>query len=263
MYCKNCGKKIEDTDKFCPYCGDRTSDVDNIDDVDNIIDDSDMDLENAEDEFVEEIVEEQEDDQEKRNTGKYVGIVVGALVLAFIIGFAGLKYLDHQSDKALKASIERQEKENAAKEKEREERDAAIQKNKEEEKKKEKEREEEKKKREEEKKKLEEEEAEREKNKVDTSGDYVLPESNTKYYSKSEIDALSEEQVFYARNEIYARHGRKFQMDYLDQYFRSKEWYNPSIDPEKFDSLGDSLFNDYEIKNRDALLEREQELNGN
>ena len=237
MYCKKCGNKIEDTDKFCPYCGETT---DQAFDYSNLNDDLDDDLD--EDNFESEYINEEE--EEKKNTKKYIGIVVGVLVLAFLIGFAGLKYLDYQSEKALQASIEKQEKDDAAKKKEKEERDAERQKKKEEEEIKKKEREE-------------------DKVQADTSGDYILPQVNTKYYSEAEINSLTEQQVFYARNEIYARHGRKFQMQSLDQYFRSKEWYNPSIEPEDFDVLGDTIFNDYEIKNRDALIRREEELNGN
>lgn len=251
MFCKNCGKEIEDTDKFCPYCGDKTDDM---------MDDSEIDCDHDE----EDLEEESEEKKDKKSTKQYVGIVVGVLILAIVIGFAGVKYLDHQGDKALEASIEKQEKDDAAKKEEQEKRDAARQKDKDEEAKKEKERIEENTKREEEKKKLEEEEkVDQEKTKVDASEEYILPKADVKYYSESEIDALSAEQVFYARNEIYARHGRRFELASLNQYFRSKKWYNPTIDPDQFDALGDSLFNDFEIKNRDALLERENELKNN
>ena len=58
------------------------------------------------------------------------------------------------------------------------------------------------------------------------SGDYVLPESDTRTYSKSEIEDLSDYELYIARNEIFARHGRIFQNDDLQDYFESKSWYH-------------------------------------
>ena len=39
-----------------------------------------------------------------------------------------------------------------------------------------------------------------------------------------------------ARNEIYARKGRKFHSIELQQYFAAKEWYVPIYEPEYFDA---------------------------
>ena len=37
-----------------------------------------------------------------------------------------------------------------------------------------------------------------------------------------------------ARNEIYARHGRKFNDSELQAYFNSKSWYKGTVNPEDF-----------------------------
>ena len=87
--------------------------------------------------------------------------------------------------------------------------------------------------------------------------EYVLPDSNTRYYTRQELEALSDEELYYARNEIYARLGRKFKSDVLNEYFSSKSWYVPRYEPGDFDSLGDSAFNQYELANRNLIVEIE------
>lgn len=52
--------------------------------------------------------------------------------------------------------------------------------------------------------------------------EYILPHSDTKKLTDSDLSELSEKQLELARNEIYARHGRKFKTDYLQEYFNSK-----------------------------------------
>ena len=69
------------------------------------------------------------------------------------------------------------------------------------------------------------------------SGDYILPDVQTRLYSTAELEQLSTDELWYARNEIFARHGRGFRNPELQSYFNSKPWYtrNP-IDPDTFDS---------------------------
>ena len=63
---------------------------------------------------------------------------------------------------------------------------------------------------------------------VADASEYVLPESNVRVYETSELEALSDHDLFLARNEIYARHGYVFQAGELSEYFSSKSWYHPS-----------------------------------
>ena len=59
-----------------------------------------------------------------------------------------------------------------------------------------------------------------------------------------------------ARNEIYARHGRMFEDESLQKYFENFDWYYPTIQPDDFN---ESMLNDYEIFNRDLIVEYETE----
>ncbi len=86
-------------------------------------------------------------------------------------------------------------------------------------------------------------------------GDYIIPDSGTRLISESEIQNLSKEQLGLARNEIYARHGRKFQMEEYQTYFEGKSWYkvNPNYD---YTNDNNNL-NDIELMNVDTILKVE------
>lgn len=74
-----------------------------------------------------------------------------------------------------------------------------------------------------------------------TNGDYIIPDSSTRYLSDSDVRGLDDHTLMLARNEIYARHGRKFNDAEIRAYFESKSWYYPTIDPADFteDMLSD------------------------
>ena len=89
------------------------------------------------------------------------------------------------------------------------------------------------------------------------SGDYILPDVQTRVYSTAELEQLSTDELWYARNEIFARHGRGFRNPELQSYFNSKPWYtrNP-IDPDTFDST--VTLSATEQQNADAIKAIEQ-----
>lgn len=84
--------------------------------------------------------------------------------------------------------------------------------------------------------------------------EYIIPDSNSRYLTESDISGLSLQQLNYAKNEIYARRGRKFGSVELQEYFGSKSWYRGTIEPSQFTN---DMLNDYEIKNADLLSARE------
>ncbi len=90
-----------------------------------------------------------------------------------------------------------------------------------------------------------------------TASEYILPNSDRAYLSKSDLRGLSKEECRLARNELYARHGRKFVDEELMYYFMQFDWYMPRIEPEDFE---ESMLNDYEMANRDLIVEYEEEM---
>lgn len=64
-----------------------------------------------------------------------------------------------------------------------------------------------------------------------------------------------------ARNEIYARHGRRFADPFLYAVFSRKSWYKPKYDGTEFSGKVDQLFNTYEKENVMLLVEAEKRWN--
>lgn len=94
--------------------------------------------------------------------------------------------------------------------------------------------------------------------------DYIFADSSSSYLTENEVRQLTPEQMSYARNEIYARHGRKFRDEALQAYFDAKPWYHPEYEPDAFDAIQDTLFNEYEKENVKLISRIEQEVkNGN
>lgn len=98
-------------------------------------------------------------------------------------------------------------------------------------------------------------------NEGSAEADYLLPESDSRYYSESELNSFSDWELYLARNEIFARHGRMFSNEDLKNYFEAKSWYEPRYTPEEFDSLGDGAINEYEKANSQTILSIEQARN--
>lgn len=85
-----------------------------------------------------------------------------------------------------------------------------------------------------------------------TSSEYVLPESDTRYYTRSELEKLSDEELKIADNEIFARHGRGFKSQDLQAHFNGCSWYTKKYEPEVYDAMPSQL-NQYETANEQLL----------
>ncbi|MDO4649486.1 MAG: YARHG domain-containing protein [Eubacteriales bacterium] len=88
-------------------------------------------------------------------------------------------------------------------------------------------------------------------------GDYILPYSAERYYTMDEISGLSAQELRLARNEIFARYGRKFKAEDLQNYFNGKSWYTPIYDP---DSFSEDTVNEIEKANTQLIKQREAQL---
>ena len=236
-----------------------------------------------------EIDREEKADIRQQKKGNVMSVILGGIVVISLIAFlfvlldsgvltgetqrlygspeapenAGSGELTQEEKKA--AEEEARKKEEEAKEKKRQEEEAkraeeeAAQKAKQEEEEKAKKAEE----RAEKQAEIDEKEAKRKKELEEEqevlSGDYILPESNSRYYSEEEISGLTDREVLFALNEIYARKGRIFTGEEFKRYFESKSWYNGTIPAEEFDANQNERFNEYEKANINLLVKEAQD----
>lgn len=84
------------------------------------------------------------------------------------------------------------------------------------------------------------------------TSEYILNGSDSRYIGKSEISNMDNKTMELALNEIYARHGRKFNTKEISDYFNSKSWYHGTIEPNDF---SESVINKYERANIDLIVE--------
>lgn len=87
--------------------------------------------------------------------------------------------------------------------------------------------------------------------------EYIIPDSDTRIIDEDELDMLNAEECRIARNEIYARHGRRFTDSELQEYFDSKSWYEGTIDPDKWK---ESNLSKIERKNADTIAKYEKKM---
>ena len=84
---------------------------------------------------------------------------------------------------------------------------------------------------------------------------YVLLTSSMMPVENYQIMNLSNNSLWIARNEIYARHGMVFENAYLDNYFRTCSWYQPI---EGKTEVPDSEISQVEKNNLEKIVEEEK-----
>ena len=87
----------------------------------------------------------------------------------------------------------------------------------------------------------------------------IFPDSSTVEINSEDLKKLSDEELRYAVNEIYARHGYIFKDDQLRTYYEQYDWYKETVKPEDF---SDSVFNETEKRNIQTL-QRERDARNN
>ena len=90
----------------------------------------------------------------------------------------------------------------------------------------------------------------------ESDSEYLLADSDSRYLTEDDLAGFTAEQCRLARNEIYARHGRRFKDPALQRYFDSLSWYNGTIEPSDFN---DNVFNSYERANCILIIDYERE----
>lgn len=82
----------------------------------------------------------------------------------------------------------------------------------------------------------------------------ILPQSDDRLLTERDVSGLSLQEINYAKNEIYARHGRRFQSKELQDYFNAQSWYYGTVDAADF---SESWLSDIEKKNAAFLADIE------
>ena len=86
-----------------------------------------------------------------------------------------------------------------------------------------------------------------------SSAEGYIPESSQRALTESDVSGMSYDDLQMAINEIYARHGRKFNDPNIQAYFNSQSWYQGIISPEDFSN---SVFSATESQNIQYLLNK-------
>lgn len=87
------------------------------------------------------------------------------------------------------------------------------------------------------------------------NSNYLLPDSDTYYITEADISWMDDNELMLARNEFYARRGRKFATKSIRDYFNRQGWYSGTIEPDDFTS---EMFNRYEQANVDFIVAYEK-----
>lgn len=226
MYCKNCGKQIPDDSLFCQFCGTKVTQMEEQ------IKQPVQETVSFEDENIQ--FEYEDTPSTNKNILADKGIRIIALILACMLalglatnGIALFKNKDKKEDKVEEVIKEETEEKEEKKEEKKEEVEAVV---------------------------IEEVQTEPVQEVVP---DYIIPDSSNRYISESELYGLSADECCFARNEIYARHHRLFNTDYIQAYFYTKSWYDGYIAPEAFTA---DLLNEYEAVNVVTILNYEKAM---
>lgn len=86
---------------------------------------------------------------------------------------------------------------------------------------------------------------------------YILPDSNSRYLTETDLQGLDQDTLRLARNEIYARHDRLFKTEDLNTYFSQQSWYHGYLSADEFD---DSVLNEYERSNLELIKSIENSI---
>lgn len=91
-------------------------------------------------------------------------------------------------------------------------------------------------------------------------GSYLLPQSSTRLLTEADLGHLTHEQLCFARNEIYARHGREFTTKEVAEYFNRQSWYRATIPADQFSES--KQLSSIERKNIDFIFAYETKYYG-
>lgn len=85
---------------------------------------------------------------------------------------------------------------------------------------------------------------------AERTDEYLIANIDSAYISLDSLRQMSDRELILARNEVFARHGRRFNTAWIQEYFDAQSWYQGTIAPDAFD---DSVLNEFEHNNLDRI----------
>lgn len=85
---------------------------------------------------------------------------------------------------------------------------------------------------------------------------YMIPVSSTISLTKDALLNMTDNELWIARNEIYARHGREFTNEYLQKWFDACSWYEKTSEADAFD---ESVLSQIEKDNLEVIKSVEED----
>ena len=86
-----------------------------------------------------------------------------------------------------------------------------------------------------------------------TISSFLWPDADTKVYAESDLEGMTQGQVRYLINEIYAREGYTFKNELWKKYFEQKTWYRATVPCAEFTANPNAYLNTYEAQNVDMI----------
>ena len=88
--------------------------------------------------------------------------------------------------------------------------------------------------------------------------DYIFPDSDSRLLTEEDFEGKTKAELRLGRNEIFARHGRIFETEDLNEWFSSKDWYKPLYTADEFSQ--NVKLNSYERQNASLILAEEKKM---
>ncbi|MBP5384500.1 MAG: YARHG domain-containing protein [Lachnospiraceae bacterium] len=90
----------------------------------------------------------------------------------------------------------------------------------------------------------------------DPEDEYIFPDSDIRLLTEADLAGYSKEELRLGRNEIVARHGRRFKDRDLQDYFDAQSWYVGIIDADDFNKT--VKLSEIENKNMEFIMKHEK-----
>lgn len=89
------------------------------------------------------------------------------------------------------------------------------------------------------------------------SDEYFYPDLSERLWTEDELLGLDDTRLSIARNQIFAKYGRRFEDSFLHEVFSRKNWYEPKYSAEEFAVTQQELLTETEQANLQTVIQHE------